>query len=324
MFLFLITPLLLFLWIYFHWPTRFYIYSFFFPWLYDHPTISKFLGIRYEDNTWKTNRVESRVYLSGMTVWILTRFMGMDFILEDHTRKIFEGLQMKKSKLINMERYLDELDGKSFTIVEFEDFLSKNVIKETNRLFEILGDDDCDWLVVHSKVLRTVFNSVTNNVFEGIKMALYNWKSMINMCILLRSVPEEKRILLIGPQLSLIHNFTKMIMNKNGDMSNVEPYDFLEPLSKFFVAHTINPDGSAQLVFLDRIFDKRNTTNNKAFGPNGLQCPAALYTFKFIQDVIKFLKLLTIEIDGKPVYKIGRFKDIVNKDEIMLSFKKIV
>ena len=46
-----------------------------------------------------------------------------------------------------------------------------------------------------------------------------------------------------------------------------------------------------------------------------------LYATYIIQDVTKFLKALTITIDGTPSYKGRRFSNISNKDEIMMNFK---
>lgn len=302
---------------------RFYCYSFFLPWLYDHPNVSKTLGIRYEDDeTWKTDRKISRVYIPGFIAALLRIFIGMDFVLTDHVRKLFEFYQSRDGNNINMQRYFEELDNKTISVTEFEDFLSRNVIIETNRVFDILSKEDCDWLVIHSKALRTIVSALTVSMWDGIKVAFANFHHVIKMSLLLRSAPEEKRILLIAPQLALIHNFVKMIINKRGDMSEIQPYDFLEPVSRFFVATTDNLDGSTDLVFVNRKFDKRNNVNNRAFGPYGLQCPGALYTFKFIRDVTKFLKALDIFVDGEPKYEGRRFSIITNKDDIKLTFKK--
>ena len=307
----------------FHRPFRFYLYSFFLPWLFDHPQISYYLGIRYEDDTiWRTDRTVSRVYIPGFIAQLLRIFIGMDFVLPDNVRKSFEYLQSKHGNEINMGQYFEQLDNKTINVIEFEDFLSRNVIIETNRVFKIIDQDQCDWLVVHSKALRTIVSALTISMWDGIKTAFFNFHHVIRMSLLLRSAPEHTRILLIAPQLALIHNFVKMIINKRGDMSDVQPYDFLEPVSRFFVATTVRPDGTVDLVFVKRQFDKKNNVNNRAFGPYGLQCPGALYTFKFIRDVTKFLKALTITVSGEPKYEGRRFSNMTNKEEILLTFRK--
>lgn len=310
---------------YYYRPFRFYVYSFFLPWLYDHPKISQLLGIRYEeDTTWHTTRKDSRVYIPGFIAQLLRIFIGMDFVLEDDVRKIFEQLQQKYGKEIDMKKYFEELNGKTINLLEFEDFLSKNVIKETNRVFKIIDEEQCKWLVIHSKALRTIVSALTISMWDGIKTAITNFHHVVKMSLLLRSAPKQTRILLIAPQLALIHNFVKMIVNKRGDMSDVQPYDFLEPVSRFFVAESYNQEtGNIDLVFVNRKFDQRNTTNNRAFGPRGLQCPGALYTFKFIQDVTRFLKALKIEVSGTPKYEGRRFSNISNKEQIFFTFNKL-
>jgi hypothetical protein len=312
--------LALMLWVlsvtYLYKPLRFYIYSFFFPWLYEHPTISKFLGIRYEDDTdWATNRKESRVYLPGITVWLLKFFIGMDFLLEDNVRKTFERIQLDFAKDIDMRSYFRRLDGKTINLVEFEDFLSKSMIQETNRVFNIIDTERCDLFVEHSKALRTIISAVTFSVFEGLKALMTNLHHIIKMSVIIRSVPEHKRVLLLAPQLALIHNFSQMVIDKRGDMVDVQPHDFMTPISKIFVAVT-----NGDLVFVSCHQDKRDTPSNRAFGPKGLQCPGASYTFKFVQNVIGFIRTMKIDVRGIPRYEGGRFSNISNKEEILFTF----
>lgn len=306
----------------FYKPFRFYCYSYFLPWLYDHPSISKFLGIRYEnDGEWKTNRDDSRVYIPGLIAGLLRIFIGMDFVLDNQVRHTFQNLQMKKARGIDMEKYFNRLEGNTINVEEFENFLSKSVIAETNNVFNIINKEKCEWLIAHSLALRTIISALTTSMWGGIKSAIMNFHHVIKMSLLLRSAPKETRILLIAPQLALIHNFTKMIVNKQGDMSDIQAYDFLEPVSRFFVAIT-TANGYSELVFVNRKFHKKNTRNNRAFGPTGLQCPGALYTFRFIEDVTKFLKALDIKIEGKPIYKGRRFSNISNKKDILITFNK--
>jgi len=308
-----------------HKPFRFYCYSFFLPWLYDHPSISKLLGIRYENDTeWRTTRKESKVYIPGIIAQLLRIFIGMDFILEDHVRTAFQKLQIKHKHDINMETYFDRLENKKITLEEFEDFLSNIVLKETNRVFNIITEEQEKYLLIHVKELKKIVSALTISAWDGIRTAVLKFHHVVKMSLLLRTAPKETRILLIAPQLALIHNFAKMVINKNGDMSNIEPYDFLEPVSRFFVAETKCADGTTELVFVNRNFDKKNATNNRAFGPHGLQCPGAIFTFGTIRDVTKFLKNFSIKLDGIPLYTTGgRFKNITNKNEIFLTFKKI-
>ena len=254
---------------YFYRPFRFYCYSFFFLWLNDHPRISKFLGIRYEeDSTWHTNRKESKVYLPGIIGSLIKLFIGTDFFLGDEIRKTFERVQQTNGKNFDMNKYFEELvtTNRTLTLSEFEDFLSKSMIKETNRVYEIISDEQCECFVRHSKALRTVISALTFSVWEGLKALIPNFHHVIKMSLILRSAPEHTRVLLLAPQLTLIHNFTNMIINKKGDMSDLEPHHFLEPVSKLFVAESINSQtGNPQLVFVSCKLDTRNTANNIAF-----------------------------------------------------------
>lgn len=303
-------------------PLRFYLCSFWFTQLYNYPTLAKWLDIRYEkDSDWITNRKESRVYLPGITAWLLKLFIGMDFILDENVRKEFERIQFNHVKEFKMRNYFNELDNQIINLYEFEDFLSKSMIIETNRVFKILNDEYCDLFVTYSKALRTMMSALTFSIWEGIKATIINIPNIILMSMILRTCPKHKRILLLAPQLALIHNFTKMIVSKNGDMSDLQPHDFLEPISKLFVAETINPSVSKQLIFVSCEHDKRNNTSNTTFGPHGLQCPGAQYTIKFIKDVMKFLQIIQIKVNGTPKYKGERFNSIINKDEVTLSFK---
>lgn len=301
---------------------RFYCYSFFLPWLYDHPQISTLLGIRYVNDTeWKTNRDDSFPYIPGLIAMAIKLMINMSFVLKPDVRKRFEYLQSQKGRYISMKPYFESLCGKTITLEDFEDFLSRNIITETNRVFEIIPNDKCEWLVIHSKALRTIMSSITVSAWDGIKTAILNAHHVIRMSLILRSAPESTRILLIAPQLALITNFSKLIVNKRGSMGHLEPYDFLEPVSRFFVARTVE-NGYKELVFVNRLFDKTNTVNNRAFGPYGLQCPGSVYSFGFIRDVTKFLKALRITVKGEPIVKGLRFRNIVNKKDIFLTFEK--
>src|SRR5690242_6562575 len=130
--------------VWFYKPLRFYLCSFWFTQLYNYPTLAKWLDIRYEkDSDWITNRKESRVYLPGITAWLLKLFIGMDFILDENVRKEFERIQFNHVKEFKMRNYFNELDNQTINLYEFEDFLSKSMIIETNRVFKILNDEYC-------------------------------------------------------------------------------------------------------------------------------------------------------------------------------------
>jgi hypothetical protein len=258
---------------------------------------------------------------------LIKLFIGTDFFLRDDIRKIFERTQQLCGKNFNMEQYFEDLvnNRKTLNLSEFEDFLSKSMIKETNRVYQIIGEEECECFVLHSKALRNVISALTFSIWAGFKALIPNFHHIVKMSLILRSAPEHTRVLLLAPQLTLIHNFTNMIINRKGDMSDLQPYHFLEPVSKLFVAETTNNEtGDSQLVFVRCNLDTRNTSNNIAFGPKGLQCPGAQYTFKFIKTVTEFFKNIKITITGEPQYEGSRFVGITNKEDIYFTFEKVL
>ncbi len=167
------------------------------------------------------------------------------------------------------------------------------------------------------KSLKEIVDSITGDAKKGIWQMIINWKILSKISAILKSVPEYKRVLLYVPQLTLISNFTKLLVRRKGDMSGFEPYEYLEPVSKFSVfIH------NGQLTFVDRHLDKNNNPSNTAFGPKGVQCPGNKFTFKFIQSIISFLQGFDIELEGEAVIKGSRFAYIANKKEVFLTFKK--
>ena len=295
---------------------RHYLLSFFFPLLFKHPKIGKFLGIRYEDDlTWTTNRKESHVFMTGIFIKLFTSFTGMDVILTDESRKKFIRLQADLGNKINIQKYLSTLDGKVLTLQEFENFLSDSILKETNDVFEIVSPQCEKLLLKKLRIVQTIVNFLVGDRVYGIYYFIKNFKEIMDISKILKSVPEHKRLLLFVPQLTLVNNFGKMLITHNGDMSEIEPYDFLEPVSKFMVIKAHN-----DLVLVSRSFDKSNTPSNKAFGPKGLQCPGNIYTFKFIRSILEPLQKFDITVEGKPKFRTGRFNGIINKNDIVLNF----
>ena len=217
-------------------PSRFYLMSFIFPWLYDHPWISKLLGIQYKDDTnWKTNRKETYVYMKGFFVWIFTKFSGMNVILSDHVRKSTMRLQRSECDKFDMTRYFDEINGKTITLEQFEDYLAGWILKESNRVFQIIDNHQEDILYQHVKIIKSMINSLLGNIFQGLWIIIRNFTTVIKMSKILHTVPEDKRLFLFVPQLTLVSNFVRTIVKTKGDFSNVYPHDFLESSTKFSV-----------------------------------------------------------------------------------------
>lgn len=299
-------------------PFRFYVLSWFFESLYHNKKLGTFLGIKYiDDESWDTNRHETYVYMSGLFVKMFTYFTGMEVILTDDTRKKFMTLQQQKARFIQMEEYFKKIEGKTLTAAEFEDFLSNAVFVETNRVFNILDKEKEEELLKHIMIVRHIINGLTGEMWKGIKNAIFNFGSVIRISMILRSVPEYQRILLYVPQLTLINNFSMMLAETRGDMSRIQPYEFVDAKVKFSVF--VEND---QLVLVERIKDQKNTETNRSFGPKGVQCPGNIYTMRFIKSILAFLQSFNIVVEGKPILEGERFTNLVNKDDVKFTFNK--
>ncbi len=299
---------------------RFYVLSFYFDYLFENKSVAKMCGIQFEnDKDWKTNRKDTHVYMEGIFVEMFSQFAGMRPILTDSTRKAFMRIQTQRVKHIDMEKYFDKIDSNTLIMIELENFLSRSILIETNRVFEIFDAKTQKSFLKYLPLLRQVTGALLGDPKEGMKLMFENRKSIMRISEILKSVPEYKRAFLYVPQLTLITNFSKLIVRKNGDISDFEPHEYLKPISKYSVFVS-----NGELVFVLRSPDTSNNPSNKAFGPHGVQCPGNKFTFKFIQSIISFLQDFKIDIDGRAVIKGNRFPDIVNKGDIKFTFSKCV
>lgn len=307
----------------FYLPFRFYVCSYFFSELYEYPKISNFLGIRYVSiDEWKTSREHTRIFSCGVFVWLLKLITGMDLRINKDVMKELIRLQNDYSRSINMEPYFDKINSKRINLQEFEYFISEVLLIETNRAFGILSKEQEHELIQYICVVFDVLNGLSGGMGEGFYMMVTNCVSLYKVSKLLKTLPEPQRLIIFGPQLSLVTNFTKMIWRKRGILDNLEPNDFLDLSTKFFVFETWEK-GFHELVFVSR--DCRDTSNaptNKAFGPYGVVCPGALMTMNYIRSVLSFLKSFNIVFDGDAKFVGSRFKNIINKKEVVVLFEK--
>lgn len=302
----------------FYKPFHLYVISYFFDYLWAHPKLAKMIGIKFvDDRTWTTCRKDTHVYIGGLFIKMFSWFVGIDPILTDETRKSLIRLQSKHVNEIDMEEYFESIDGKSMSLVDFETFLSRSVLIETNRIFKILDEKTEVEFLKHLAVLRSVVGAITGDPKEGIKMMIKNRGPLGELSKIIKSVSDHKKALLYVPQLAIINNFSKLLVKREGEMTGFEPYEFLEPASKYSVF--IEND---HIVFIDRHQDENNTPSNKAFGPTGVQCPGNKFTFKFIQSIISFLQSFKVTIKGKAIIEGSRFTHITNKKDIVLTFSK--
>jgi hypothetical protein len=301
---------------------RFYCLSYVFSTLYSRPCVARVLGI--ERNTvfkYSGTRKYSRIYSDGIFVKLLKLITGMDLRLSDKTRNEMMRLQRQHSREINMEPYFDTINDKKMTLLEFEYFLSRILLIETNRIYQVFTKEQNDELIQYSVVIFEVLNGLSGGMIDGFRLMLSNILTLFKISRILKLAPEEKRIMVFGPQLSLVTNFSKMIMRNTGDLSKLEPWNFLDLQTKFFVFEE-HPDNymKHQLVFLDRSTDRSNTIDNKAFGAGRIICPGNKLTIDYIASILRFLQKFSIEINGDAVFEGVRFKNISNKKDIMISF----
>ena len=308
-------------------PARYYVLSYFFSQLYtvlyNRPRIAQFLGIRYVNvEEWKTDRKNTRIFSMGIFVKLLKLITGMDLRVSKQTINSMMGLQRQHSRQLNMERYFDEITNKSINLVEFEHFLSRVLLIETNNVYRIVTPEQEKILLDNIVIVFEVLNGLSGGMVDGIGQMLKYWRELYAVSRVLRCLPEAQRLLIFGPQLSLVTNFTKMIVRKKGIIKDLQPCDFLDLLTKFFVFDTWE-NGYHELVFAKRENrDMRNTIDNKAFGAGKVMCPGARMTIDYIQSILSFLQSFDITFEGEPVIEGGRFKNITNKDRVKVLFTR--
>ena len=107
-----------------------------------------------------------------------------------------------------------------------------------------------------------------------------------------------------------------MIIRKNGNLKELEFYEFLVPGSFLTIAN------NNELYIVIRNVDKNNISTNVGFGVKGFQCPTSIFVFNVINNIIENIKKFNIEIMGEIKYdKSKRFqKNILNKKDISFKF----
>lgn len=298
-------------------PTRHYMMSFFLPFFAKHRTMGGLLGIKYKkDAEWKTDRKESKIYMTGLFIKLFTRFTGMPVVLSDPTRKALMILQNERARNINMKPYFHNDELKQIgTLEQFESWLSKIILIETNRVFEIMSREDLEALSLRVETLRSVVKCLMGKSGEGIKLMWKKREELKWLSAFLKTIPEEKRLLVFVPQLTIISNFSQMLISNPG-LKDLEPHHFLEPTSTFFVM--VN---HGSLTIVSRSKDTTNYPTNLAFGPKGFQCPGNIYTFKFIKTILETLQECKITISGTPRYEGKRFVTLVNPEELHMTIR---
>jgi hypothetical protein len=197
---------------------------------------------------------------------------------------------------------------------------------ETNRLYNVFPKELEEQLTQHSIVVFEVLNGLSGGMIEGFKLMFLHAKTLYKISKILKTAPEPERLLIFGPQLSLVTNFSKMIMRckeEGKSFDSLEPNDFLNLRTKFFVFEEHNEKFNSpvhRLVFLDRRKDDSDGISNKAFGPSYIACPGAKMTIDYIKSILSFLQKFDIEVVGDAIYEGVRFKNIANKRDLKIKF----
>jgi hypothetical protein len=228
-------------------------------------------------------------------------------------------LQAKHAKKINMSLYFDLIDGKSLTVLEFEEFLMKSTLSEVDRVFRIINDSKkLEEILSYMNTLKRLLNSLDGNSQSVFKLLTKckDFSQIIPLSRLLREYPEVHRVLLVVPQGVTTINFTKLIVKNKGKLDNLKPSDLLASVIAYMPI--IN---KGELVLLTRKSDTSNNAMNRAFGPKGFTCPGNILTMKFISSILSLINNFDIKVEGEGIYDDSR-EGIANKGEIKLTFTK--
>lgn len=298
---------------------RYYIYSYFFNYLYEHKRLSMLLGIKYvDDTTFEPQFENTRIYLAGLFAKLFMWFTGIPVPTPVETRKELLRLQGQFAKNISMEGYIDSIVGKKMTLAEFETSLSSFILKETNRVFELMTEDEEKIVFEHLQEIRTVLAGLTGGESRSIKTFITGLKNIKKVMTVLKNKSDAQKLLILIPHLTMIDNFSKMLVQTKKPMSEIEMKDFFDYTSKFFVILHNN-----ELTFINRSPDDKNTENNRAFGIRPAYfCPGSVYVAKFVKSVIEFLKCMDIKIEGEATISTKRFRTIENKNDVHVTFMK--
>lgn len=310
-------------------PFRHYCLSYFFPYLYEHPKLANFFGIEFKsDEDWATNRDDTKIYIPGVFGFLFTKFTGLPIESSPETIKEILRLQGAHAKKITMKPYLKDIIGKTMTLTEFETYLSDCILTETNRVFELVDSETETEFRNHLKIVREIITGLTCNPNESVKSFFRNFSGVRKIIAILNKLSSGRRLILLIPHLSLIDGFSKMLVKKQGNLSDLQMSDFFDFTSRFFVfLHKGN------LVFVKRHIDTTNNSNNRVFGltktdyptKQKMFCPGSIFVSNFIKSILSFLKTMNIEVNNvcsETTISNERFRNIIDKNKIQISFKE--
>ena len=298
-------------------PIRFYIMSFFVEWFNENEFYGKLLGVKYENDYDPIfNRKESKIYTPGIYKMLTEWFIGININLEFDLYKKLVRQQFDMSRKISLQSYIETLKDKHITIEEFEDFIAESFLIEMNTNFNVLDKDSFQKIQKHNRLIRTILNSLTGETDKIFLKILSNITYILDLRRILLSLAPEVRLFVVVPQFTILNKFVEMIVEKKGNLENLEFHEFVKPGSFLTILN------KNELYIIRRHADKTNSYCNIGFGVKGFQCPASKFVFNVITNIIDNLKKYNIKIDGVPIYaKSKRFQKIIlNKRDIHLTF----
>lgn len=296
---------------------RFYLFSFFFVFLNENENIGSLLGINYvNDYELIVQRKDTHIYFPGIATKLIEFVLSIKLELDTETYKKFMRLQQNMGNRIHLKDHFLNLQGKVFTIEEFENYLSKTYLYEINSFLNILSEEEFIFFYENNNTVRKLLNGITNSNQNYYWNLCKNIYSLFKFYSILKRIPEEVRIFYIVPQLTMVNKITEMILYKNGDLRTLELHEFLISSSKFYTI--IHQD---EMYFVRRHIDKTNNYTNKGFGVKGHQCPAAMFVSNLFNKLIDIFKEYKIEIEGTVEYSTQKrfLKNIINKDDVLFK-----
>ena len=297
--------------------SRFYIMSFFFEWLDEHESVGRLLGIKYEDDyNLVFNRKDTYMLTTGIYKSLVEWFIGIHINLDFDLFKKIVQYQFDISKRIKLNECIENLKGKKMSLIEFEDYLSDSFLLAINKEMNILSNDDLNKIRKHNELIRNIMNALTEDT-DGLMCKIFtNIFNILDLRRILLSISKEQRLFLIVPQFTILNKFVEMIITKNGDLHNLEFYEFVLPVSFLTIVN------NGTLYIIRRHPNKINSSSNTGFGVKGFLCPASKFVFTVITSIIDDLKKINIKINGNIKYSSSKRykKNIKNKSEIFLEF----
>jgi len=281
---------------------------------YYHPTLGKFLGIRYlRSDQWSTNRDESRVAIAN-AFNILYHVTGTKFKFGDRNHiSIFKKRQQSYSRSLNLSTHFVKLAGKRLSLDELEEVLVKVWTDELSATYGIaVNTQRFAHLILMFRKLLSVF---TGDIFSGLKYLFSNFSDFRELRSILITMPFDEQLIMTVPFLttvdSSIFNFTAIPepVKQFNELFHVTPVEYIPIDNKF------------GQVILFIVPNAANHPGNTVFGAQGMICPGNTVTSMLMKSVADVKRRLRPQVEGKlKLIGHGPLKQITNPQDIFVTF----